>query len=158
MRRKRIRNWENRFREEGYKITSPRKTILSVLEQLEGHPNAREVFNDLSSKSPDIGLTTIYRTLELCVRLGILKKYDFGDGHSRYEIANEKTDHHHHIICEKCSKVIEYRDFLNEETALIKKIQDKLEKKHHFEIKQHVLDFYGLCRECKDKEKSSAED
>ncbi len=154
MKRRRIRNWETRLKAEGYKITSPRKSILSVLERLGGHPNAREVFQDINSVSSDIGLTTIYRTLELFVKLGILKKYDFGDGHSRYEITNEKSDHHHHIICEKCLKVIEYRDFHDEEMALIKKIQSKLEKKYHFSIRQHDLDFYGLCKECADKENS----
>lgn len=148
MKRQRHRNWENCLRKNGYKITFPRKTILSAIESHEGHPNAREVFQDLNAKYPEIGLTTVYRTMELFVRLGILKKYDFGDGYSRYEIVSEQHDHHHHIICRKCLKVIEYRDFLDEETLLIKEIQENLEKKYKFRIDDHELDFYGSCPDC----------
>jgi len=152
MRRRRIRNWEHKLKENGYKITIPRKTILSTLEQQGGHPNAREVFYNLSAEFPEIGLTTIYRTLELFVKLGILKRYDFGDRQSRYEIISETADHHHHIVCENCRKVIEYRDFLKEETILIEKIQKKLEKKINFKIKRHELEFYGCCKNCTKKD------
>lgn len=153
--RKRKRNWENCLRANGYKITFPRRTILSAIEKHRGHPNAREVFRDLNADNPEIGLTTVYRTMELFVRLGILKKYDFGDGYSRYEIASDKHDHHHHIICRKCLNVIEYRDFLDEETTLIRKIQENLEKKYKFKINDHALDFYGYCGECSKSERKA---
>jgi len=157
MRRRRNHNWENCLRENGYKITFPRKTILSAIEDHKGHPNAREVFQTLSFKYPEIGLTTVYRTMELFVRLGILKKHDFGDGFSRYEVISGKHDHHHHLICRKCLKVIEYKDFLDEETALIQKIQGHLEKKYEFRIEDHELDFYGSCRDCIEKQSSEVD-
>ncbi len=155
---RRFRNWQNKLKDRGYKITFPRKTIFNILEKREGHPNVRDVFYDLSTDFPEIGLTTIYRTLELFVKLGIVRKYDFGDRQSRYEIVSDTIDHHHHLICEKCMKVIEYRDFLEEETVLIEKIQKKLENKYDFKIKKHELEFYGFCKDCSEQNKGTDEE
>jgi len=150
MRRRRFKNWENRLKESGYKLTSPRRTILETLKRRGGHPNAREVLLELSRDHPEIGLTTIYRTLDLYVKLGVIKRYDFGDRQSRYEFSPEGSDHHHHLICEKCYKVIEYKDFLDEETILIRKIEKILTEKFDFEIEKHELKFYGYCKNCRD--------
>lgn len=149
MRRRRFKNWENRLKESGYKLTSPRRTIIETLKRRGGHPNAREVLLELSRDHPEIGLTTIYRTLDLYVKLGILKRYDFGDRQGRYEFSTEESDHHHHLICKNCIKVIEYRDFLDEETTLIKKIEKILTEKFDFEIEKHELNFYGYCKSCR---------
>ncbi|MEN8153443.1 MAG: Fur family transcriptional regulator [Acidobacteriota bacterium] len=149
MRRRGFRNWENSLKENGYKLTNPRKTILEALERRGGHPNAREILLELSRKNSEIGLTTIYRTLDLFVKLGILKRYDFGDRQNRYELFSEDNEHHHHLICKKCIKVIEYDDFLDEETTLIKKIEKMLTEKYDFVIDKHELTFYGYCKNCR---------
>jgi Fur family ferric uptake transcriptional regulator len=82
--------------------------------------------------------------------MGFLKKFDFGDGQSRYELASgNKKDHHHHLICTKCGKVIDYNDFMNEEIELVKKVEQALSEKYDFEINDHNIQFYGLCNKCK---------
>ena len=148
MKKRKVLNWEYLLKKRGYRITDPRREILSILETINGHPNAREIFLQLSKKQLKIGLTTIYRTLDLFVKLGMLNKCEFGDRQNRYEIVPEKSDHHHHLICEKCGKVIEYRDLIDEETKLVKKLENSLTKKYGFEIRNHELKFYGYCKKC----------
>jgi len=94
-------------------------------------------------------LSTIYRSLDLLVRAGFINKIDIGDGQSRYEFkSDEKDEHHHHAICTKCGKIIDYSDFLDEELGLVRKTERNLARKYNFIVKDHSIDFYGLCKDC----------
>src|SRR5689334_12510174 len=99
-----------KFRERQYKLTSQRQIVLQAfLEHQQEHLSAEEVHNLLRQQSAEIGLATVYRTLELLSELGVLQKMDFGDGRSRYEINETNTPHHHHhLICVACGKVKEF--------------------------------------------------
>jgi Fur family ferric uptake transcriptional regulator len=98
-----------------------------------------------------LGLTTVYRTLDLLVRLGLLNKLSFGSGESRYEFrATDEKTHHHHLICMRCGTIIDYTDFVNEELELVKKTEDSLARKHGFKIIDHNIEFLGICPECRD--------
>jgi len=83
--------------------------------------------------------------------MGIVQKFDFGDGKARYELieGTKKETHHHHLICTKCRKVVDYTDFIEEEKDLIKKTEEALAAKHRFEIKNHIINFYGTCEDCR---------
>jgi len=96
-------------------------------------------------------LTSIYRTLDLFTQIGVVQKFDFGDGRARYELTNNpiKKDHHHHLVCIKCKTIIDYTDFLNEELELMKKTEQALSEKHNFRILHHTIHFYGLCNNCR---------
>ena len=85
----------------------------------------------------------------MLARLGLINKFDFGDGRSRYEL--KKEEHHHHLICRECGKVIDYKEFVDEEIELIKKIEECLSKKYSFKIEFHQIHFYGICKECSEK-------
>ncbi len=112
--------------------------------------SAKELYASLYRLYPGIGLTTVYRTLELLFQLGFVQKVSSGDGQSRYELkSGEKKDHHHHIICTKCGKIIDYRDFVQEELELIEKTEEALAKKHDFLILDHNIEFLGLCKNCR---------
>ncbi|GAG31027.1 unnamed protein product, partial [marine sediment metagenome] len=104
---------------------------------------------------PAIGLTTVYRTLDLLINMGLIFKFDFGDGRARYELTRgtKEPSHHHHLICTKCGRIIDYTDFVDEELELLKKTEKELSRKCNFEIKNHTIQFYGLCDKCSDKEK-----
>jgi len=143
-----------RLRELGYRLTVPRQVILDILGNAEGHPSAEEIYLQAHSVYPNIGLTTVYRTLDLLVRMGLVHKLDFGDRRARYEIARGPDDkeHHHHIICTNCGKVIDYNDFFEEETELIKKTEQGLAEKFNFKVTNHLIQFYGLCSECQKKQ------
>jgi len=131
-------------------MTLPRQQILDFLHNKGGHLSAEEVFMGLRGKLPSMGLATVYRTLELLTELGIVHKFDFGDGRARYEFAEGPASlgHHHHLVCTSCKRIIDYTDFIKEETELLKRTEAGLSKKHNFQIKSHLIQFYGLCRDC----------
>jgi Fur family ferric uptake transcriptional regulator len=142
--------WQHRFRENVCRWTLPRETILNVLSRTSKHKSAKEIYASLNSLYPGIGLTTVYRTLELLYRLGLVQKVTSGDSQSRYELKSEdKKDHHHHLICTKCGKILDYRDFVQEELELIRKTEVSLSRKHNFLIQDHNIEFLGLCEKCR---------
>jgi Fur family ferric uptake transcriptional regulator len=144
------RQWQHRFRENVSRWTLPREVILNLLSRSSKHMSAKELYASLYRLYPGIGLTTVYRTLELLFRLGFVQKVSSGDGQSRYELkSGDKEDHHHHIICTKCGKIIDYRDFVQEELELVKKTEETLAKKHDFLILDHNIEFLGLCKNCR---------
>jgi Fur family ferric uptake transcriptional regulator len=127
----------------------PREAILGLLRKSSKHMSAKEIYVSLHKKYPGMGLTTVYRTLDLLARMGIITKLTLGDGQSRYEFkSEEKEDHHHHLICTKCGQIINYSEFLDEELRLIKKTEKKLAKKYNFIIKDHNIEFLGVCEKC----------
>jgi Fur family transcriptional regulator, ferric uptake regulator len=135
----------------GYRLTMPRQIILDVISETTDHLSAEEIYHKVHSAYPSIGLTTVYRTLELLVNMGLIHKFDFGDGRARYEIVEDpkSTRHHHHLVCTGCGRIIDYADFINEEIELLKKTEKSLSKKYNFSIHKHLIQFYGHCDKCK---------
>jgi Fur family ferric uptake transcriptional regulator len=112
--------------------------------------SAKEIYASLYKSHPGMGLTTVYRTLELLAQMGLITKLTLGDGQSRYEFkSGEKKEHHHHLICTECGKIIDYTEFLDEELELVKKTEERLAKKYDFKITDHNIEFLGLCKKCK---------
>ena len=151
MKNRRFLWWHGRFRGCGYRITVPRQAILEVLSNTSEHLSAEEIYLTVHKGYPNIGLTTIYRTLELLVHMGLVFKFDFGDRRARYELSEgpKGTRHHHHLVCTNCGRVIDYTDFIDQEIELLNRTEKALSKKFNFDIKNHLIQFYGLCEECK---------
>jgi Fur family ferric uptake transcriptional regulator len=145
--------WHGRFRGRGYRITVAREAILDVLSRTEEHLSAEEVYLAVHKIQPNVGLTTVYRTLELLVHIGLVFKFDFGDGRARYELSEgpKGMRHHHHLVCTNCGRVIDYTDFIDEEVELLDRTENGLQKKFNFEITNHLIQFYGLCDKCRNK-------
>lgn len=145
-----------KFYDLGYKFTRPRKLIMDVLLSTKDHLSVEDIFFEIHEKCPNIGITTIYRTLDLLLELDIVCKFDFGDGRTRYELVGRYSDkpHHHHLICIKCKTIIDYSDFVEEELHLVKQSELRLSKKYNFNIKDHIIHFLGICAECNKQEKS----
>lgn len=145
--------WRGRLRGCGYRMTIGREAILDVLTASDKHLSAEDIYRKVTGRCPRIGLTSVYRTLEILVNMGVVCKFDFGDGRARYELAegSKKGDHHHHLICTNCKRVIDYTDFIDEEVELLKKTEKGLSKKYNFDINSHLIQFYGLCDKCKGK-------
>ena len=138
---------KERIKEKKYKLTRQRKIVLQAfLDSTENHMSAEDVFALVKDGNPDIGLATVYRSLELFTTLELLKKLDFGDGRSRYELNDENLTHtHHHLICLGCGKIVEFSyDFLDD-------VKMKIEEKEKFQIVDSQLKFYGYCSECQKK-------
>ena len=146
--------WHGEFRGCGYRMTIPREIILQVLDESKEHLSAEDIYMGVHHVYPAIGLATVYRTLDLLVNMGLVARLDFGDGRARYELtrgSKEPVHHHHHLICTKCGRVIDYIDFIDEELELFKRTERTLSKKYNFEIKSHKVQFYGLCDKCSGK-------
>ena len=142
--------WRHHFRGYVSRWTIPREAILNLLSRTSKHLSAKEIYATLHSVYPGIGLTTIYRTLDLLTRARLINKLDIGEGQSRYELkSEERKEHHHHLICTKCGRIIDYSDFMDEELELVKKTERILAQKYNFSVQDHNIEFYGLCEKCK---------
>ena len=134
----------------GYKMTPQRKEILRIFVEHSDshHMSAEDVYGFLREKDSEIGLATVYRALDLLSRLGILVQIDFGDGCARYELntADPKIHHHHHLICLKCGKVIEF------EEDLLDDLEAVVSKKSGFQVLNHEVKFFGHCKDCQQDE------
>ena len=142
-----VQDLRGRLAEHNYKMTPQRKEILQIFaESSEGtHLSAEEVHDLLRQKDFDFGLATVYRNVELLNSLGILTKIDFGDGRARYELssADQQIHQHHHLICLKCKKVIEF------EEDLLDDLEKFIAEKSEFQIVNHEVKFFGYCKDCR---------
>ena len=140
----------HRFEGHSSRLTAPREAILEFLSRSSKHMSAKEIYASLHKSYPGMGLSTVYRTLDLLTKMGIAARLSLGGGQSRYEIkSKEKEEHHHHLICINCGKIINYSEFVDEELRLVKKTEEKLAKKYNFIIQDHNIEFLGLCDSCK---------
>lgn len=142
-------NWRHRFQGYAYHWTLPREAILELLSRTSKHMSAKEIYAYLLTKYPEIGLSTVYRTLNLLSQMGLINKLDIGEGQSRYEYrSGEEKAHHHHLICTKCGKIIDYSEFIDEELKLVKEAEKNIAGRYSFLVRDHNIEFYGLCEDC----------
>ena len=136
-----------KLQERQHKMTPQRQIVLQIFLDHPGeHLSAEDVHGILRDNHSEIGLATVYRSLELLSDLGILQKMEFGDGCSRYEVnaIDPDTHHHHPLICTKCGKVTEFED------DLLENLEQDIENKSGFRIMNHQVKFFGYCKECQD--------
>ena len=130
-----------RLRRQSRKITGPRAAILEILQR---HPHPltnREIFSEMPRGRCD--LATIYRSMHLLEEMGMVKRFDFGDGTARFELVGENDDgHHHHLVCTKCSDVVEIEECFPGE------IEKRIAAKNRFKAVTHKLEFFGVCPDC----------
>lgn len=140
-----IERLKNNLKEKGYKLTTQRRAIVDIIIRNEGdHLTTEELYDLVKVEYPEIGLATVYRTVQLLEELGVVSKLDLNDGCYRYELVHEDEAHqHHHLICSECGKVIEVQG------DLLEGLESDIENKYNFEIKNHSVKFYGICSECR---------
>jgi Fur family ferric uptake transcriptional regulator len=131
------------FRKNGYKLTTQRRVIFEVLyEHSNDHPSPEEIYERVIGKYPEIGLATIYRTLQLMEDLGIVYKMNFNDGLSHYELCMGDSHQHHHLICLQCGRIEEV------EIDLLEELEASIEENKGFKITDHSVKFFGICKHC----------
>lgn len=129
--------------------TGPRDDVFNILVGTQEHLSAMDIFARLRASNPDIGLTTVYRTIDLLDAAGLIRRVS-GCGDVRFEYRRgDREDHHHHLICTACRRIINYRDFESEELSLVRRTEERLARKHGFLIRDHNIEFLGLCAECR---------
>ncbi|MET3682393.1 Fur family ferric uptake transcriptional regulator [Alkalibacillus flavidus] len=144
----RIENIKKQLHSQSYKLTPQREaTVRVLLEHEEDHLSAEDVYLLVKDKAPEIGLATVYRTLELLTELKVVDKINFGDGVSRYDLRKEGAEHfHHHLVCVECGSVTEI------EEDLLGDVEDVVESKFEFAVRDHRLTFHGVCKNCQNKD------
>jgi len=141
----------DKMKSRGLRVTLPRRAVVEVLKDSDDYPSAEEIFMRVHARRPRIGLATVYRTLTLLAEMGIVNRFEFGQGKARYELAETDSEggHHHVVVCERCFKVIKYSDFSVEEKSNFDTLERELEEKYDFRIDRHVVQFYGVCAACR---------
>ncbi|MEY8415354.1 Fur family transcriptional regulator, ferric uptake regulator [Tissierella praeacuta DSM 18095] len=136
---------KGKLQKEGYKLTTQRRAILNtIVDNYEEHLSCDEIYNIVKKKYPDLGIATVYRTLQLFEKLNIVYKLNFDDGCSRYELSTDSENHHHHhLVCLNCGKVTEVK------LDLLEALEEEIESEGQFTIVDHNVKFYGYCSECK---------
>ena len=138
------------LKEKGLKVTNQRILVLEVLsEYKDRHMTAEDIYELVKEDYPEIGLATIYRTLQLLLEMQLVDRINLDEGFVRYEIGealegkNEGKHHHHHLICKTCGKILPFKDDLLDE------LERHIEEEAGFHVLDHELKFYGQCRECR---------
>lgn len=136
------------LREKGLKVTNQRMLVLEIMAAHPGeHLTAEEIFDLARQTYPEIGLATVYRTVQVLVDLSVIDKVSFDDGFARYELGGldrESRHHHHHAICSQCGKVFSFQG------DLLDTLEQALLDKSGFFVTDHEVKLYGLCRECRE--------
>jgi Fur family ferric uptake transcriptional regulator len=130
-----------KLRRDSRKITGPRQAILTILRQYDHPMSNKEIFGALPRG--DCDLATVYRCLHLLENMRMVKRFDLGDGVARFELLAEGDDgHHHHLVCTRCSKVIEIEECFTSE------LERTIAEKNGFAAITHKLEFFGICPQC----------
>ena len=127
------------------KFTSQREAILRTLYDNPDHFTPENLYLLVKEKYPNanVGITTVYRTLNLLEENHIATSISFGSQGKKFELRNKP--HHDHLICEKCGNIIEFE---NDE---IEQLQEEIAKMHDFKLTNHLMQLYGFCKSCQDK-------
>jgi len=130
------------IKQKGMKYTEQRAIILQILVNLDEHLNAEEIHSIIQKEYPEqnIGIATIYRTLNFLEEVKLISSISFGADGKKYE-GNIK-EHHDHLICIKCNKIVEFFD------EQIEQRQQKIADKYNFNMTDHSMQIYGICQEC----------
>ena len=125
--------------EHNLKQTKQRDIILEAFLSSRGHVTSEELYNRVRDDHPNIGYTTVYRTMKLLAEAGIAQERHFDDGVTRYETDQE---HHDHLVCTGCGRIVEF------ECDPIEELQDQVARDHGFKLQRHRHELYGLCPSC----------
>jgi Fur family ferric uptake transcriptional regulator len=127
--------------ERGLKSTRQRALIVETFFQAGGHVSVEDVWSRVRKLDARVSVATVYRTMKLLAESGLAHARNFGDGQTRYEAAVGR-EHHDHLICTNCGKIIEF------ENDRIEAMQEMVAKRHGFKVTSHKMELYGLCRDC----------
>jgi Fur family ferric uptake transcriptional regulator len=131
----------------GLRSTAQRRLIVDTFFEGAPHMTIEDLLNEVRTRDKGIGYATVYRTLKLLAESGVASERRFGDGLSRYELADEAKSHHDHLICVSCGKIIEF------EEPRIEALQDEIARRYAFHITSHKHEMYGTCSDCQRKSK-----
>ena len=132
------------FEDNNQKFTKQRELIFNILKNSsQKHLTPEELFSIVHKDHKQVGIATIYRTLNIFEELGIVNKQEFTDQAYTYELIDPTQDHHDHIICTSCGKIIE------DEFLSVDEVKKSLKDQYDFDLSYYSLRIYGICSDCK---------
>ena len=133
-------NLKSMLRSMNLKVTTQRLSILKALNKgPKTHVTAKDVFEKVRSVFPHIGFATVYRFLKETSRFGITSELRIGYAPARYEL--KVREHHHHIVCTQCGKIVEFQN------EIIEKQIKKISEDYKFMMEHHIFELYGRCNQ-----------
>lgn len=130
-----------KYKNIGLKLTPQRIAILDYLDGNKDHPSAEDIYKAVSKKFPTISFATVYNTLESLRQKGGVQELTIDAGKKRFDL---NAEHHHHLICLKCKKIVDIH--------IEYKLDIADDKKNNFDIIGNHIEFYGICPNCKGRE------
>lgn len=135
-----IINLAEKLKRAGYKLTRPRQAVIAVLENHHDHLNHEQILAEGRQYYSGLSRATVYRTMELLVNLNLVRPVYLHDPSQRFVSA---TGGHHHLVCTRCHRTIEFSECPSVN------LMAELSQKYGFEIHSHLLEFQGLCQQCR---------
>jgi len=130
----------SKLAEQGYRLTPQRLMILQAIESSDDHISAEEIYAQVITKYPVVNISTVYRTLELLKRLGMVTETDLGGGRVRYHAAEK--GHHHHLVCRECGAIIDLDE------SAVSTFKDALLREYGFIADLKHVAIFGRCVNC----------
>ena len=140
-----LERFRRHLREHHQPITRQRDLVAQVVFHSNDHLSVEAIRRQLKERGEQVGLATVYRTLDLLVESGLVRAHEFGEGFKRFEPRAAQADHEH-LICERCGAVVE---FANER---LERMLPVLADEHGFQHRRHRVEIYGVCRSCRQRE------
>jgi Fur family ferric uptake transcriptional regulator len=128
------------LRQHGYKFTPQRWAVIQAIASSQDHLTPADIYKRVHQEHPEIGLVTVYRTLDILAKMGLICELHAGGSCRSYTAA--ASEHHHHLICSSCGRVVDVCGYD------LSDLEQRLSLETGFEIEDHLLEFVGLCHSC----------
>jgi Fur family ferric uptake transcriptional regulator len=140
-----VERFRRYLRDRRLPVTRQRIAVAEVLVASEDHPSVELLRRRLVQRGEQIGMATLYRTVDALVKSGLAREHDFGEGFKRYEAQRERTEHAH-LVCDRCARVQEFSHERLE--RMLRMTADE----HRFHYDRHRVEVHGVCAECRARE------
>jgi len=128
------------FRSKGLKCTPQRIAVLKTVEESRTHLSIEMIHKKVKKYLPNVGLATVYRSLDSLIGLGLIEKVHLDDGCHSY--TSTLSGHRHALVCRECDQILEYED------CPLDRIKEQVSRKTGFRIDNHYLQLFGTCKDC----------
>ncbi|MFA9463024.1 MAG: Fur family transcriptional regulator [Velocimicrobium sp.] len=142
--------FKQKLKDNGLKVTNQRIAVLEIFREHSGsHLSVEEIYDFVKKDYPEIGLATVYRTVQLLSELELIDKVNLDEGYVRYEIGmmdGQKAHHHHHLICLSCGKVFAFGE------DMLDSLEEHINQTQGFRVVNHEVKLFGYCKKCSEKQ------
>ena len=131
-----------RLRSQAGRVTQSRQVVLDALVQLQRPSTPKQIAQAVGKRACD--LATVYRSMTLFERMGLVHRIDLGDGLARFEVADDDPQghHHHHLVCQQCDRIVKLDD------CVLAEVESALARHYGYADVKHRLEFFGVCPDC----------